>query len=229
VAQVSRWDRLKGFRPLLEAFVRLKQRLTSGAPLDPRQRRRLEIVRLVLAGPDPDSIQDDPEASEELHRLRAAYRVLAPELQKDVAVLSLPMESRKNNELMVNAIQSCSTIAVQNSLREGFGLTVTEAMWKGTPVLGTEACGIRQQIRDGIDGRLTRNPEDPSEIAYHLEEMLGDYPARARWARNGQKRVFTEFLVFVQMQKILRVLADCLQPTAKERAVSQPRPALVHG
>jgi trehalose synthase len=226
VAQVSRWDRLKGFRPLLAGFVRLKQRLTTAAALDPRQRRRLEIVRLVLAGPDPSSIEDDPEGREELERLREAYRALAPEIQKDIAVLSLPMGSRKHNELMVNAIQRCATIVVQNSLREGFGLTVTEAMWKGTPVLGTEACGIRQQIRDGIDGRLIRNPEDPEEIAYHLEEMLADNHERDRLSRNGQKRVFTEFLVFVQMQRAIHALTESLQLVQPERAVPPVRPML---
>ena len=97
--------------------------------------------------------------------MKKIYCGLDAEFQKDIALLSLPMDSRKNNELMVNAIQRCASVVVQNSLREGFGLTVTEAMWKGTPVLGTEACGLRQQIRDGIDGRLIRNPEDPHEIA----------------------------------------------------------------
>jgi trehalose synthase len=211
VAQISRWDRLKGFGPLLAGFVRLKQRLHApGASLDARQRRRLEIVRLVLAGPDPNSVQDDPEGREVLEQLCRAYRALDSQVQKDIALLTLPMDSRKNNELIVNAIQRCASIVVQNSLREGFGLTVTEAMWKGTPVLGTEACGLRQQIRDGIDGRLVRNPEDPKEIADLLDEMLSDPLERDRWSRNAQKRVFTEFLVFAQMQHWLRVLAECL-------------------
>src|ERR1700756_582539 len=74
VAEISRWDRLKGFGPLMEGFVRLKQKLQKPTTfLDPRQRRRLEIVRLVLAGPDPNSIQDDPEGRKELETLCSAY------------------------------------------------------------------------------------------------------------------------------------------------------------
>ncbi|HWH71479.1 MAG TPA: glycosyltransferase [Candidatus Sulfotelmatobacter sp.] len=209
IAQVSRWDRLKGFQPLLEGFVRFKQKLQQRTPgLSPRDQRRQEIVRLVLAGPDPGFVKDDPEGGAVFEDLRTAYCRLKPEFQQDIAVLSLPMESRKNNELMVNAIQRCATIVVQNSLREGFGLTVTEAMWKGTPVLGTYACGLRQQIRDGIDGRLILNPQDPQEIADKLEQMLADDAARERWSRNAQKRAHTEFLVFAQMHRWLQLLAQ---------------------
>jgi len=141
-------------------------------------------------------------------------------------VLTLPLDSRKNNELMINAIQRCATVVVQNSIREGFGLTVTEAMWKGKPVLGTEACGIRQQIRDGIDGRLVRNPEDPDEIAYRLDLMLSDNLERERLGRNAQKRVYTEFLIFTQMEQKLRILADCVQPVHADSIAAQARPAL---
>ncbi|MGE5611689.1 MAG: glycosyltransferase [Bacillota bacterium] len=221
VAQVSRWDRLKGFQPLLAGFVRLKRKLRAGtATWSPRDHRRMEIVRLVLAGPDPGAVQDDPESSELFNRLRNDYCSLEPEVQKDIAILCLPMDSRKNNELMVNAIQRCAAIVVQNSLREGFGLTATEAMWKGTPVLGTQAVGLRHQIRDGIDGHLLNNPEDPQEIADTLEQMLADDAARERWSRNAQKRVFTEFLVFTQVQRWLHVLATCC--TSRARQESKP-------
>jgi trehalose synthase len=221
IAQISRWDRLKGFGPLLSGFVLLKQRLReSGASLPPRQRRRLEIVRLVLAGPDPNSIQDDPEAREVLDELVRTYCGLDAEIQKDIAMLSLPMDSKKNNELMVNAIQRCSTIVVQNSLREGFGLTVTEAMLKGVPVLGTHACGIRHQIRDGIDGRLVRNPEDPQEIADLLNEMLSDDADRERWGRNAQTRALNDFVVFAQMDRMLRLLARAEGVTEQAQQVA---------
>ena len=72
---------------------------------------------------------------------------------------------------MVNALQRCSTVVVQNSLREGFGLTATEAMWKGVCVVGTRACGLRHQIRNGIDGILIQDPQDPGEIARRLDDI----------------------------------------------------------
>jgi trehalose synthase len=214
VTEVSRWDRLKGFRPLLEGFRVLKRRL-SEPNLPPRHRRRLEIVRLVLAGPDPASIQDDPEARETLAELSDLYRGLDPQERADVAIIALPLASVKENALMVNALQRCSTIVVQNSLREGFGLTATEAMWKAVPVLGTHAWGLRQQIRDGLDGRLVVDPNDPVEIAQRLDEMLDDPGQRFAWGQSGQRRVFEEFLVFGQVCRWLRLLVACVDRTVR--------------
>ncbi len=209
VTQVSRWDRLKGFKPLLEGFAHLKGRLAAKNGDTPeRHRRRLAFVRLVLAGPDPEAVADDPEGQEVLAELIDTYRHLSPALQEDIALISLPMGSRKNNELMVNAIQACSSVVVQNSLREGFGLTVTEAMWKRAAVVGSRACGIRQQVRDGIDGVLVQDPEDPEEIAEKLDRLLEDLPARARLGQHAQRRVHDEFLVFTQVRRWFELLAE---------------------
>jgi trehalose synthase len=207
VTQISRWDRLKGFRPLLDGFRTLKRR-ASDPSRPPRHRRRLEIVRLVLAGPDPSSIQDDPGARETLRDLSDAFRALEPHEQADVAIFALPLHSVKENALMVNALQRCSTIVVQNSLREGFGLTATEAMWKAVPVLGTHAWGLRQQIRDGLDGRLVADPTDPEGLAQVLDEMLADPVLRFAWGHRAQRRVHDSFLVFAQVRQWLRVLAS---------------------
>jgi trehalose synthase len=213
VTQISRWDRLKGFKPLIEAFVRLKNLGASGSYKDDEHHhRRLEIVRLLLVGPDPAAIQDDPEAQEVLAELVDTYRGLAPKHQKDIALICLPMGSVESNALMVNALQRCSAIVVQNSIREGFGLTVTEGMWKRTAVLGSRACGIRKQIRDGIDGRLVSDPEDTERIAVLLDSMLEDYVERGRVGLNAQRRVYDEFLIFTQMRRWLQMLADQAGP-----------------
>jgi trehalose synthase len=211
VTQVSRWDRLKGFRPLLDGFLAMKRRLGERA-YPPRHRRRLEIVRLVLAGPDPASIKDDPEARETLAELSAAFRALEPQAQEEVAIFALPLASVKENALMVNGLQRCSTIVVQNSLREGFGLTATEAMWKAIPVLGTHAWGLRQQVRDGLDGRLIHDAEDAEELARALDEMLADARQRFTWGMSGQRRVHDEFLVFRQVGDWLRLLCAPRSP-----------------
>jgi len=215
VTQISRWDRLKGFLPLLHAFARLKrepERYVAGPPVGSARddgglhRRRLELVRLVLAGPDPASIQDDPEGQEVLAELRAAWLALPDEVRSDVALLSLPMESRRENALIVNALQRASTVVVQNSIEEGFGLTVAEAMWKRAAVLGSSACGIRQQIRDRVDGRLVADPEDDAEVAAALDEVLASPAGRAVWGRNAERRVLDEFLIFTQVAEWLRLL-----------------------
>jgi trehalose synthase len=209
ITQVSRWDRLKGFRPLMEAFVRMKREMLKGKGTEGwENRRRLDLVRLVLAGPDPASIQDDPEGQEVMAELHAAYGELDPRLQDDIAVITLPMSSARHNALIVNALQRASSLVVQNSLREGFGLTVTEAMWKRVPILtNSKACGPRQQVRDGLDGRLIADPEDADELAHAMNEMLADAEGRDDWGRSAQRRTHQNFLVFSQLCAWLRLFA----------------------
>ena len=194
VTQISRWDRLKGFAPLLEAFARLKTRPIDPAA-GPEHRRRLRMVRLVLAGPDPAAVADDPEGLEVLGELRRRYLDLPAAIQRDVALLNVPQ-----NNLMVNALQRSSTVVVQNSLQEGFGLPATEAMWKALPVVASPACGLRQQIDDGVEGRLVSDPEDIEELARVLDEVLADPTAREHMGRRAQGRVLRDFLVFKQLE-----------------------------
>ncbi|HUF12805.1 MAG TPA: glycosyltransferase [Longimicrobiales bacterium] len=217
VTQISRWDRLKGFAPLLDAFALLKRRLDEGDldDGDPIHRRRIELARLVLAGPDPASIQDDPEAREVVEQLRSAYLALPAAIQDDVALLTLPMASREQNALMVNALQRASSLVVQNSLREGFGLTIVEAMWKQIPVLSNQrACGPRHQIRDGVDGRLARDPEDVHELSTLLDAMLAAHAQREVWGLNAQRRAHADFLVFTQVRRWIELLHELVTDDA---------------
>jgi trehalose synthase len=202
VTQISRWDRLKGFLPLMQAFVELKRSIHEGPhAADPLHRKQLDIARLVLAGPDPDAIQDDPEARDVLDELRSAYTALTPPIRDEIAILLLPLHSLEENALMVNALQRASTIVAQNSLREGFGLTIAEAMWKRVPVLSNAlACGPRQQVRDGLDGRLVADPADPVELARALSDMLADPVRLERWGHSAQRRVHEHFLIFGQLR-----------------------------
>jgi trehalose synthase len=208
ITQISRWDRLKGWLPLLHGFVALKERVYSERNERPAiQRRRLRQVRLVLAGPDAASIQDDPEALDVLEEIRRAYVALDDEIKHDVAILALPMQEPEHNALMVNALQRASTVVVQNSLREGFGLTITEAMWKRIPVLGnTRAVGPRQQITHADDGWLIPDPEDPVQIADALDFLLNERGERSALARAAQRRAHDRFLVLSQLVEWLEVL-----------------------
>jgi trehalose synthase len=209
IAQISRWDRLKGFAPLIDGFALLKGRLQQSRSIDPVHQRRLELVRLVLAGPDPDSIADDPEAVEVLSGLMERYDTLDALTQRDLALVTLPMASREENALMINAIQRTSSIVVQNSIREGFGLTVTEAMWKGVPVLSNrQAVGPRQQIRDGLDGCLIDDPNDPEQLAEQMDLMLAQPEVRDRWGRSARRHAHQEFLIFTQLARWLRLLGE---------------------
>jgi trehalose synthase len=225
VTQVSRWDRLKGFAPLIDAFALLKRERTRWPIIDQRHERRIDAVRLVLAGPEPAAIQDDPEALQVLHELKEQILALEPELQQSIALIALPMSSRKQNAVMVNALQRSSDIVVQNSLREGFGLTVAEAMWKGIPILGSaRAAGVRLQVRDGEHGRMTPDPEDPEAIAAILHDMLGDFDRLDEWGRNAQRRIHEEFLVFTELIQWLRLLAGVVSGAGKRLDVAQTPP-----
>lgn len=219
VTQVSRWDRLKGFLPLMQGFIELKRMFADDPDLAPRSRRTIDLAHLVLAGPDPASVADDPEARDVLSEIAAHYRSLPPALQAQIAILRLPMESGKHNALMVNALQRCSDVVAQNSIREGFGLTVTEAMWKHIAVMGTHAAGLRQQIHDGTEGRLVFDPRDPGEIARTLCDLLVNPYVREAFGRNAQRRVQDEYLVFAEVGRWLEVLSA----TVAERWSPEPR------
>jgi trehalose synthase len=208
VTQVSRWDRLKGFLPLMRGFEGMMRGLES---MDPAERRPLEAARLVLAGPDPASVQDDPEAQEVLEEIRAAYLALPPHLQEAVAIVSLPMDSAEHNALLVNALQRCSDVVAQNSLQEGFGLTATEAMWKRSAVMGSCAAGLRQQIRPELDGLLVSDPEDAEEIARTLTTLLCDRHQREALGARAQQRVHHDFLVFTQVRRWLELIAETVE------------------
>jgi trehalose synthase len=219
VTQVSRWDRLKGFLPLMRGFVDLKTRFAGHPARSPRGCRTVQLARLVLAGPDPASVADDPEARDVLSEVSAHYRTLPTALQADIAVLTLPMKSKKHNALLVNSLQRCSDVVAQNSIREGFGLTATEAMWKHIAVMGTSAVGLRQQIRDGIEGCLVSDPRDPAEIALALRDLLADPFRREALGRNAQRRVQDAFLVFSEVGRWLEMLSA----TVAERWSLKPR------
>ena len=210
VTQISRWDRLKGWESLIEGFVLLKRKYRKKSNKKSPQNLRILASQLVLAGPEPSAIRDDPEGKGVLEDLCYYYKKLPAEDQNDISILTLPMDSRSQNHLMVNALQRCSSLVVQNSLQEGFGLTATEAMWKQVPVLGTTACGLRQQIRDGKDGRLTTNPIDPEEIAENLERILAKPKVLEKWGKSAQKRVYKKFLIFNQIEKWLNCMGQII-------------------
>ncbi|MFN3402625.1 MAG: glycosyltransferase [Cytophagaceae bacterium] len=207
IVQVSRWDKLKGFEELMDGFIQLKTNQEKYA-VNERNLRQLQLMELVLAGPDPDFVADDPEGKEILNQLTSRYMKLHPALQKQIVLLKLPMSSRKHNELIVNCLQRVASIVIQNSLKEGFGLTVTEAMWKTKPVIGSSAGGIKLQIRDEMDGLIVHDPKDPIEIAITLNKALSQPKDREVWSYNAQKRVIENFLIFVQIRKWLQLFAE---------------------
>ena len=175
--QVSRFDRFKDPLGVIRAYKLVK-------PHHP-------ALQLVLAGGPAD---DDPEGAEML-----------AEVQEEAAgdagihVLMLPPDAH----LTVNALQRTATVVLQKSVKEGFGLTVTEALWKGQPVIGGACGGIRLQVHDYQTGFLVYTPEG---AAYRIRYLLRDRDERERMGRNGQALVRDHFLLTRNLRDYLSLL-----------------------
>ena len=179
VVQVSRWDRLKDPRGLLDCFA---QHLGDPA------------IHLVLAGPASAAVSDDPEGAAVYGDVTESWRRLPEEKRRRAHLVSLPMDDLDENAAMVNAIQRRADVIVQKSLAEGFGLTVAEAMWKARPVVASRVGGIQDQIVDGESGVLVDDPRDLEAFATAIRDLLAD-PDRARRLGEGARlRVKERFL-----------------------------------
>jgi trehalose synthase len=154
--------------------------------------RQTTDCRLVLVGSSAD---DDPEAAGVLQSVQS----LADER---VLVLSV------TDALLVNALQRRAAVVLQKSIREGFGLTVAEAMWKGTPVIGGNVGGIRYQITDGDNGFLVNTVD---EAAARIVQLLNDPVLRERMGAKGRETVRRKFL-------LSRMLEDWLDQIASFQA-----------
>lgn len=164
VTQVSRWDPLKDMAGVLRTFA-------EDAALCSR-------AHLVLAGPDPADIPDDPEGAAVFAEIRRLWGDLPADVREHVHLVVLSLRDQRANGLVVNAIQRRSTIVVQKSIEEGFGLTLTEAMWKARPVVASAVGGLLVQVRDKTSGLLV-DPLDYPAFAKALGELLRrpDYAA----------------------------------------------------
>ncbi|MET0524353.1 MAG: glycosyltransferase [Nocardioides sp.] len=182
VVQVSRWDRLKDMAGVMEGFVRaLSDDDLAGA-------------HLVLAGPEVSGVADDPEGAQVLAECREEWNHLPDAVRGRVHLASIPMDDVDENAVIVNALQRYAAVVVQKSLVEGFGLTVTEAMWKGRPVVASRVGGIQDQIKDGRDGLLVDDPYDIEQYAGVLVRMLADAELAERLGNAAHARVLDEYL-----------------------------------
>jgi len=179
VTQVSRWDRLKDPLGVLQAFA-------EHVPPETR-------AHLLLAGPDVEAVSDDPEGAAVLAEVQATWREIPSEIRRRVHLAGLPMDDADENAAIVNALQRRSDVVVQKSLAEGFGLTVSEAMWKGRPVVAGAVGGIQDQIEDGRTGYLV-DPRDLDAFGMRVRELLEDPPRAERIGGAAQIAVRDHFL-----------------------------------
>ncbi len=183
--QVSRFDRFKDPLGVIEAYRLLK-------PYHP-------TVQLVLAGGPAD---DDPEGAEVLREVLDQ----AGEDQ-DLKVLMLPPDSHR----VINALQRSAIVVLQKSLREGFGLTVTEALWKGKPVIGGACGGITLQVHDYHTGFLVHSP---AGAAYRVRYLLRYAEKRQRMGQNGREFVRQHFLLTRHLRDYFTMLLSLDHPEA---------------
>ncbi len=194
VVQVSRWDRLKDPIGVMRGFQRLVE---EGDPSG---------AHLVMAGPNVKAVADDPEGAEVFDEVEAEWRNLPHVVRDRVHLASLPMHDIEENAAIVNALQRHATVIVQKSLREGFGLTVTEAMWKAKPVIGSAVGGIQDQIVHGQSGLLLDDPHDEKRFAELLHQVLSD-PDRARALGDAAKeRVRENYLGLASLIRYGRLI-----------------------
>jgi trehalose synthase len=180
VLQVSRWDALKDPLGVIRGFAEHVPAATT--------------AHLICAGPDVESVADDPEGARILREAVALRASLPEEARTRVHLASLPMDDVDENAMIVNALQRHARIVVQKSVAEGFGLTVAEAMWKARPVIASRIGGIQEQIVDGESGVLLDDPRDLAAFGAAITAVLDDRPRAERIGRQARERVRDRFL-----------------------------------
>lgn len=196
VVQVSRWDPLKDPVGVLQGFANL---VDGSAPAG---------AHLVLAGPNVEGVTDDPEGQQTLDAVIEAWRALPAAAQDRIHIASLPTEDVEENAIMVNALQRHASVVVQKSLREGFGLTVTEAMWKSRPVVASAVGGIQDQIVDGESGLLLRDPHDLNAFGALVKKLLESPELAGQLGENAHQRAREEFLGVRHLLDYARLLDE---------------------
>ncbi len=181
VMQVSRWDHLKDMSGVMTAFADHLDRMPADA-------------HLLLVGPDVTGVSDDPEGAQVLTECVEQWKTLSSRARSRIHLVALPMDDGDENAHIVNALQRHAQVVAQKSLVEGFGLTVTEPMWKARAVVASKVGGIQDQIVDGESGLLLGDPEDLEAFADLLVAVLGDPELAARLGRSARERVTAEYL-----------------------------------
>jgi len=174
ITQVSRFDPWKDPLGVVDAYNMVKKKIP---------------IRLALIG---SLAHDDPEGVEWLEKVRDYANG-----DENIHILT---NLDGVGDLEVNAFQRVSKIILQKSIREGFGLTVTEALWKGTPVIGGDVGGIRLQVKDGINGYLVNTAD---ETAKRILYLLNNPKIAEKMGKEGREKVKNEFLLIRHLEKYL--------------------------
>jgi trehalose synthase len=194
ILQVARWDRLKDMPGALAAYARYIAPVCQ--------------AELVLAGPDPADIPDDPVGQQIFGEVVRQRHALAPAVRARTHLVVLGLRDQMGNARIVNALQRRATVITQKSLEEGFGLAVTEAMWKRRGVVASAVGGITEQITDHRQGLLVPDPHDLGRFAEEVCTLLHDPVLRSRLAEAGHATVAERFLAGRELADYARLYRE---------------------
>ncbi len=181
VTQISRFDRLKDPLGVIKVYKQVK---------------RYSDFRLVLAG---GGASDDPESAEVLFEVREAAKG-----DPDIHVLLMAQ-----NDIEINALQRASTVIMQKSIREGFGLTVSEALWKAKPMVASNVGGIPLQIAHKYSGLLCNSIDGAS---FALKQLLNSPDYARRLGENGREHVKNNFLITRHLKEYMLLFLSLYHP-----------------
>ncbi len=187
ITQISRYDRHKDPEGVLRVFTKVLDNVDC---------------RLVLCG---NMATDDPEGMRVFEQIKKKAQRLIDE--KKVVLITV------ENNILVNVLQRTSAVIIQKSLKEGFGLTVSEALWKGTPVVASNVGGIPLQVEDGVSGFLL-DPRDEDGFADRIVRLLEDRDLGRSFGAKGKETVRKKFLITRLLTDYLDLLTDVLDPSA---------------
>ena len=192
ILQVSRFDYFKDPMGVIRAY-QLAKKFKRG-------------LQLVLAG---GGAPDDPEGEIVLKRVKEAAQS-----DKDIHVLFLPADSHRT----INALQRAADVVLQKSIKEGFGLTVTEALWKHKPVIGGNCGGIRLQVVNHHTGFLVNTPEGAAE---RIRFLLQSPDVAKEMGEKGHRFVHEYFLNTRHLRDYLTLIISLMQPKKQLRIEMQ--------
>jgi len=164
ITQISRFDRLKDPLGVIEAYLQVKKYINC---------------QLILAG---GTATDDPEGLKVFAEVKEKAK-----LDQDIHILLLA-----HNDIEINALQRASTVIVQKSIKEGFGLTVAEALWKAKPVVASNVGGIPLQIKHKYSGLLCHSIEG---AAFAIKQLLNSPEYAKKLGENGKEHIKNNFLL----------------------------------
>ena len=196
--QVSRWDHLKDMAGVMRGFA---DHVAPGGD-----------GYLMLVGPSVTGVADDPEGAAVYGECLLQWHDLPPAARARILLVTLPLDDIDENAAMVNALQRHATVIVQKSFTEGFGLTVSEGMWKGRPVIGSAVGGIIDQIAEGT-GTLLPDPADLQAFGRAVRHLF-DYPAQAtQMGQAAHAHVREHYLGDIHLLRYARLLGTLISRT----------------